>query len=119
MEEDFVDNIDIYKNDRSLNLLDDSLLHQKFLPKFDLEVNMHHFHHSGSELKLLQMNLSDPLDDFAVTFIESDSAEMVHRFIRIKDIEDDRKVLMENAIERYLVSLDETLTDVLMGTEKE
>ena len=44
---------------------------------------------------------------------------MVHRFIRIKDIEDDRKVLMENAIERYLVSLDETLTDVLMGTEKE
>lgn len=64
---------------------------------------MRHFHNSSSELKLFQMNLSDPVDDFVVTFIESDSTEMVHRFIRLKDIEDDRKVLMENAIERYLV----------------
>ena len=44
---------------------------------------------------------------------------MIHRFIRIKDVDEDRKVLVENAIERYLVQLEETLTDVFQGTERE
>ena len=36
---------------------------------------------------------------------------MIHRFIRIKDVDDDRKVLMENAVERYLVDLEETMSE--------
>jgi len=44
---------------------------------------------------------------------------MVHRFIRLKDVDNDRKVLMENAVERYLVELEEMMSDVFHGTEKE
>jgi hypothetical protein len=100
---------------RDLSLLDDSVLIKqgRFMPRFDLEVNMQRMHNnSASEMRMLQMDFTEPLEDFVVTFIESEATEMVHRFIRIKDIDEDRTVLVENALERYLVQLDETLTDV-------
>jgi hypothetical protein len=34
----------------------------------------------------VELNFSDPQEEFAVTFIESEATEMVHRFIRIKDV---------------------------------
>lgn len=112
---------EVSSNPRELSLLNDSVPDRigRFIPRFDLEVNMQRLHNSATSMRRLEIETTEPIEDFVVTFIESESAEMVHRFIRIRDIEEDRQVLVENAIERYLVQLDETLTDVFQGTEKE
>ena len=45
--------------------------------------------------------------DFEFTIIKSTRTENAHRFVRFKNVHIDRLVLLENAIERYLVDYDE------------
>lgn len=43
--------------------------------------------------------------DFSISFMKSQT-EYFHRFIRCKNVDPDRFVLLENAVERYLVDLE-------------
>lgn len=43
--------------------------------------------------------------DFPISFMRSQT-EYFHRFIRLKNVDSERQVILENAIERYLVALE-------------
>jgi len=49
-----------------------------------------------------------PIVDFQISFMKSQT-EYFHRFIRFKNIDPDRQVILENAVERYLISLEKDL----------
>ena len=44
--------------------------------------------------------------DFTISFMRSQT-EYFHRFIRFKNVDPDRQVILENAVERYLVTLEQ------------
>ena len=46
-----------------------------------------------------------PTEDFTISFMKSQT-EYFHRFMRFKNIDPDRQVLLENAVEQYLVELE-------------
>ena len=51
------------------------------------------------------MDAKYPAFDFSISFMKSQT-EYFHRFIRLRNVDIDRQVILENAIERYLVDLE-------------
>ena len=61
-------------------------------------------------------NVSEPEEDFSITYMRSQTSYF-HRFIRFKNVEVDRQVLLENAIERYLVALEDGDNNIQLRTQ--